>query len=311
MTTERQSRLQLYSLGIVVKDKEDGSDQIEVYPVEELPFIDGKITDYKQDMKDKSQNAKGVPTSAKAEGDAVIIAKWLPLSDSNRMTPPDVIKNETVQIWRYADTDDYYWVTQFREPSIRRLETVCWMFGNLPSGIKAFDKDSSYWFEVSTKTKLITLKTTKSNNEPYSYTVKIDTQNGRITMEDDIGNIFTIDSPTAEISAVNSHGSKVGIYGDDFILNVPGKISMTSGSDCTVDSSTITGSSNQNTFNGTTDVNGITNLNQGMNVKGSTDSGRTGTIQGSMFLNDSLIVQNDIKASTIEASVHVTAPNID
>lgn len=303
MSPDRESQLKLYSLGIVMENKADGSDQIKVYPVEELPFINGNISDFKDSMTSKSQNAKGVATTASATADAVLIARWFCPGGSNRMTPPDVVKNETVQIYRYADTDEYYWTTIFREPELRRLETVCYMFGNLPDGLTAFDKSSSYWFEISTKNKNITVKTTKSNNEPYEYTINLDTQNGNLVIQDDIGNIITFDSPSATISAVNSHGASISMSGDNLDIYIPGTIKVTSGGSSTWDASDFTLTSQQNTANGTTDVNGVTNLNQGMNVKGDNGGGKAGTLHGDFELEGSMH-----STGTIDSDSGMTAP---
>lgn len=316
MSPDRESSLKLYSIGIVLEDKADGSDQIKVYPVEELPFINGSISEHKETIKSESQNSKGTPTTSTAKSDAVLIAKWFCPGGSNRMTPPDVIKNESVQIYRYADTDEYYWTTLFREPGIRRRETVCYMFGNLADGLTEFDKTTSYWFEISTKNKNVTLKTTKSDKEPYEYEFNLDTQNGTLTIQDDIGNIITFDSPSATISAVNSHGASIAMIGDNLEINIPGTISVKSGGASTWDAATYTGTSSQNTFNGTTDVNGISNLNQGMNVSGDNGNGKTGTFTGSLNLTEdlnignNLNVVNDVKTNTLEASTSVTAPNL-
>ena len=47
MKDSRDSLLKLFSLGIVVEDKKVGSNQIKVYPVEHLPYIEGLIKDFK------------------------------------------------------------------------------------------------------------------------------------------------------------------------------------------------------------------------------------------------------------------------
>ena len=214
MTEDRRSKLQLYSIGIVVEDKKDGSDDILVFPVEELPQIDGPIADHAPDYKVAMPNAGGVQQTAEIKGSATLTAKWLPYGQSNRITAPDVIKNETVALFRYADTDEYYWTTIFREPSIRRLETVCYMYGNLKTPLKQWDKATSYWVEVSTKLKYIKLHTSKSDGEPFGYDVTIDPKNGFVEIKDDRGNLIKLDSEATILTLENAEKSNVVLEKD-------------------------------------------------------------------------------------------------
>lgn len=202
MLQDRESRLKLYSLGIVIETKPRGTDYIEVSPIEDLPFADGLIADIKYKYDVTLPDAQGIARSSKIQGNNQLKAKWIPHGHSNRMTAPDVVKNETVIIFRYADTDEYYWTTVFREPNIRRLETVLYAYGDIPSGLIPFDKDSSYWCEVSTHDKYIHVHTAKSDGEPYEYDVKIDTATGYVLVKDDIGNFYRLDSFRNTIEAV-------------------------------------------------------------------------------------------------------------
>lgn len=201
MSPDRQSRLIAYSLGIVVTDKPRDTHEIEVSPIEDLPTIEKKLKDYKPEYSVQLPDAQGVSRQSKTSGLAYIKAIWLPLSQTNRKTSPDVIKNETILLYRYSDSETYYWDTLFDEPHIRRLETVLYMFGNLKEPLKKWDKKSSYWYEISTHDKHIHLKTTKSDGEPFEYDVKIDTAKGNIVIHDDVGNIIKFDSAKDTISA--------------------------------------------------------------------------------------------------------------
>jgi hypothetical protein len=197
-----ESKFKLYSLGIVVETKHETSDIIKVVPIEEYSFINGKLADQKEIFKADYTDMQGTVKKMTVESSMVIEAIWVPLSNSNRMTAPDVVINESVMLFKYADTDKYYWTSIFKEPKLRRLETVLYSFSNLATDIakKAFTKLSSYWMEVSTKKQHIWLKTTKSNNEPFEYDIKIDTLKGYIEIKDDIGNRIMLDSATSIVS---------------------------------------------------------------------------------------------------------------
>lgn len=300
MTEDRRSKLQLYSIGIVVEDKKDGSDDIVVFPVEELPHVDGPVADHAPDYQVAMPNAGGVEQTSKLKGSATLTAKWLPWGQSNRITAPDVIKNETVAIFRYADTDEYYWTPIFREPSIRRLETVCYMYGNLKAPLKEWDKTTSYWVEVSTKKKYIKLHTAKSDGEPFGYDVTIDPQNGFVEIKDDRGNFFKIDSEATVITLENVEKSQVELNKDKihsqatdsitsetktttqnssdlhtvnaktFVVKSAGaSMTLTSGGDVSVEtSSNVTLNAPNITINGNLKVNGKVDVTEDLHLGG-------------------------------------------
>lgn len=195
------SSLRFYSIGIVAVTKDPGSDVAKIWLTEVHPFENGDISKLYKKIDVTTVNLKGVKEKAEFEGRAYIEASWLPLSNSNRISSPDVVANETVIVLMFADDQKYYWTTMFREPILRRLENVLYGFSNLATGIgkKAFDRLSSYWFEVSTRNKHITLQTSKSDGEPFSYTIKIDTRRGIVDIKDDVGNSWQLNSASGEI----------------------------------------------------------------------------------------------------------------
>ena len=147
----------------------------------------------------------------KITGEAHIKAKWFPLSEGNRQTAPDVREGETVRLWRYGSSNEFYCQTMYREPGICRLETVLYCYGNLPKPGGMWNKESSYWHEVSTHDQHLWWKTTQSNGEAYSYDIKLDTKNSTYTVHDNVGNIFLIDSTNTLIRHINADGSFVDL----------------------------------------------------------------------------------------------------
>lgn len=197
---QRESKLKFYSLGIVVQDKAPGSDQIIVYPVEDIPNVLGDISAVKTN-KATIPNATGTAKTSHAQVQNTIIATWIPKGASNRMTSPDVVKSESVEIYRYADTDLYFWCTIFREPSLRRTETVVYAFGNIPGGMKAFDSTTSYWVKVDTKNKSVQFHTANNDGEKAGYDVIFNTAQGTFTLKDTLGNSLILDSQKGMLTA--------------------------------------------------------------------------------------------------------------
>ena len=207
MLKDRQSKLVHYGIGIVLEDKPRKTDIAKITNIEEFPFTEGKLSDEKEELKHELPDKQGVPRKSKAKRDIVIEATWLGGYDSNRMTSPDLIKNETVDIYRYADTQEYYWRKRGREPGIRRLETVCYMYGNLQKPLEEWDKRSSYWHEISTHDKHIITQTTTSDGEAFSYNVQINPKKDQIYHGDDIGNYYRLLSSENLIENVNADGT--------------------------------------------------------------------------------------------------------
>jgi len=218
--TEMMSLLKPYSLGIVVIDKPETSDTIHVFPSEQLPFAEGDLS-----KNDRMQ----------------IKAHWVRIGDSNRFTSPDVYKGETVQIYRYADTDEYFWSDIMREPSLRKKERVIYAISNIPDKKGIQTLETSYFVELSTKDKRVHLHTADNDGELCTYDIIIDTSKGNLTILDGKGNIVTLDSGPGNLN-FKLNGS---VYGDvakninlkctDANLNASGNVSAVVGGTVIVD----------------------------------------------------------------------------
>lgn len=224
-------------MGIVIEAKVRGSNQIKVSPMEILPLQSGDMTQDQRKYETTIHDAKGVKRTSKVDGSNHIVATWIPDGNDNRITAPDVQPGETVKIYRFADTDEYYWATVFREPKLRKLETVLNAVSDLP-GSGAFDKESSYWTEVSTHDGHIQIHTAQSNGEPYGYDIKIDTVSGKIVITDTIQNSIVLDSATSTATVttnteivlkspkVTIEATNINIKGD---VAIDGQLSGTKG----------------------------------------------------------------------------------
>lgn len=232
MNTNERSAFDFYSLGIVAVTKARDTDIVDIIPIEKITIGHGDIEDLKAtggatvNFKVKTQNKllkeqemkyditlkdhQGVDTTKVVKGDLMIKAKWSAIGQSNRLTSPDVVEGETVMLYKVADTDEYYWTTHMREPELRRLETVMHGYSNIPKGLKAFDKTTSYWMEVSTHDKHVHLHTSKNDGEPFEYDFKIDTAKGIVTIDDNSGN---------KIELFSSESKLVITTNDDIELN--------------------------------------------------------------------------------------------
>jgi phage baseplate assembly protein gpV len=237
---EQISELRLYSLGIVTENKPEGSDYILVTPIEKINIQEpGYINEVERTYQSTLKDVDDKENKAEIKATNKIRAKWLPFSDSNRMTAPDVVAGETVILFKFGDVEEYFWTTIFREPKLRRLENVVYSYSNIKNGLTPFDLKTSYWMQVDTKNKKVQLHTANNDGEYTSYDISIDTKNGNLTITDNKGETIHIDAQNKKIDitankeinlnvpTVNINASKVNIKGD---LNVGGHLTTNRGS---------------------------------------------------------------------------------
>jgi hypothetical protein len=220
------SKLRFYSVGIIAENKKLTSRDVEVCPIEDSPMLDGEITSSVSTYTAGAADSKGAAYQVAMSTTNTVRATWLPIGSSNRMTAPDVRRGETVILYRFADSDQFWWSTLKDDAHLRKLETVIYGFsGTTVEGAKP-SADNMYFLEISTHLKAVTFHTSKANGEPYSYDIQINTEKGFIQFQDDVGNVFCLDSTKNEISATNRDGSIVDIKGRSISLSSPDSITM-------------------------------------------------------------------------------------
>lgn len=253
------SQLRFYSVGIVAVNKKLSSHFVEITPIEDNSFMDGEITDHKEDYKAKSKDFEGKEWETKIDTTASIRAKWLPMGNSNRITSPDVRRGEVVALYKFGDVDEYYWVTLLQDKIIRRLETVIYSFSNNRDENIEDTPDTTYYMEVSTHKKLIHLHTSKNDKEPFTYDIQINTKDGIIIVTDDVDNYFFIDSKNTRIKVRNKDDSyidmdkkKITIHAPDRIDMITKDFSLKASNSATVETPTYTRKSTTDTLQTTT-----------------------------------------------------------
>ena len=199
MTNE--SGFNIYSIGIVAEDKPVGSDDIEVVPSELIVDANGDIA-AREKITSNITSPFGEKETINVETGNAITARWLSFG-SNRGSAPDVCKGESVLLFYYRGTDQYYWLPLFFEPELRKKETVVYYFANKTSASGTSNSASvtasdllkqGYYFKVDTRDKKISLHTPNNDGEPAKYNVVLDIKQGVFTLEDDKENKLTIDS---------------------------------------------------------------------------------------------------------------------
>jgi len=201
----------IFAIGKVVKDKEDSSDVILVNPTTVLYDIEGDLTK-EGSLTNTHKNIAHTTSPGDVTKKTTLEATWLPLSDYNRSTAPDVCANEVVIIWMLGDNSSYYWSTMFFDPVNRKLERVKHVVSNRSSlkGVPITDNES-YFYGIDTKNKITHLHTSNNDGEVTSYDIYIDGKKGILNISDGIGNNLTLNSASSQW---NVHASKIILDGN-------------------------------------------------------------------------------------------------
>lgn len=221
-----------YSLGYVAVNKDPNSDIITALPTSVFPMVDGEIVDLVEDYQSRSLDSHGRENVNTIKTSNTITAKWL-CRDPNIKTAPDVRRGAEVQIYRKANTDYFYWETTTNTGNYEKLEEKVFGYSNTRDENVKSGPDTDWTQVISTRRKQVVLiNTTKSDGEHWAYHMGIDVKEGVITIKDDIGNAFTIDSGNSILKMISSEGAfieinkrNIKIDCDNFELNAENNIS--------------------------------------------------------------------------------------
>lgn len=296
-TFENASLWRPWSIGIVTKDKPFGTDIISVTAIERMPEQIGDLANDSTVFEGAVTSPLGGTDAQSVTGSANVTAHWVPNGMDHLFTSPMVRANETVQLWKYADQPRVYWSTIFREPSIRRVERFILAAGNLSTPMSgSLDLDSIYSIDVDTVDKKITIKTSLSDGEKFSYQVQLNPGESWAGLQDNVGRKVILDSENDNVfmedvagAVIETRAGHPRIYGPNgILLETPAQIHYKAGNHLfdgntrfndSVDikknlavaagfTSNYTGSGGRAQMNGGIDLKGDMIIEQGLTVRG-------------------------------------------
>lgn len=197
------SKLSLYSLGTVVEDKESNSNMVKAIPYEVLTDLDGEVSKFSKSVSGGVEDLSGNVFGGN-EKVASIECEWLPFGDL-RTTSPDMVLGEQVIIWRYADTEDFYWTPKRQDLLNRKLEHIILTLSNTKDDqdeSKPYDK--AYTITLSTRDGYLSIVTDDNNKEKAKYEYKMNTKEGIVSLTDNHDNSWTLDSPNRKLTVETS-----------------------------------------------------------------------------------------------------------
>jgi hypothetical protein len=197
--------------GHAVADKENDSRKLLVYPDRLLPFQQGKLDGKDVSYQLQTKDSKGNLIQANAKASNYIVCYYRD-SQSGLNSVPNVRKGESVTIYNYGDTDQWYWKSQAWNDGARRTDSIRFgVSGTLENNTNLND-DNSYFMELDTRNaKHFHISTSKMNGESFRYHFLIDAAKSRVVITDDAqpSNQFFIDSANTVVGMKNKDNSMI------------------------------------------------------------------------------------------------------
>lgn len=243
---EINSQLRFTSLGIVAADKNENSKFISVHLSEHLPFYEGDVTNDITNIEFKGKDHHGKEYKHTLQKGMTVKAEWK--GSPNRITSPNVRKGETVEIYELGGENRFFWAETANNNHLRRAEAVTWAFNASGTPVDSDEPPTAsnhYTATIDGKDGHITLATSLANKEKAQYVMQMHGKEGHLSMSDNKGNLFQIDSADGTVTIKNGSGSKVVMHGG--IINI----------EC---SDQIVMKATKVTIDGDLDVTGKTNL---------------------------------------------------
>ena len=309
--------------------------------------MDGKLTEVVEEQAEYFLENERLSTTIKKEN--VVIAKWLPFGHSNRVTPPDLIKGETVLLFTYGDTGEYYWTTIFNEPIIRRRERVVYLYGNMDEDTKykeVLGENNSHWIDINAYDKYIRLHTSDNAGEATAYDIILDLKEGVLTIRDAQENSIVLDSVNGVLTAqinekihaitkevvvdcdnatvnasedikalakgnvvVDAGKNISATAGSNISANASGNISASAGGNVSVQASAVSIQAPNIALQGNVTISGSLAVAGGMAVGGGSPSSGQLSINGNLVGTGSININGDLTANTLTALVSCSCPN--
>ena len=226
MASHQRSEFRPYAMGVATENNIPGSRMLEITLSEIFPAQTGESTSRYDAHDVTGTDAAGQAYAGKSKTSNSITAEWVPFG-SNRITAPNVRRNEPVLVWATADHSEYRWVPLGDADDYRNTEIVVWGFraakdyNNPPT-----QQDSMYVFEVNTERGLVAFSTTTDRGE-YTRTAMVwDLAQGEWTYEDGTENKIHSDAKESKIIISNKYECEVCIKEDRVWLKSPTMVTL-------------------------------------------------------------------------------------
>ena len=220
-----------FGLFKVIEDKAEDSFDIKVSPVSYIPDLKGELNKNKEQVVGivDMENQHSSTSTTKSN---FITATWLPEGEQNRISAPDVVVGDVVEIYSVRGTDEYYWTVFAHNTSLRKREKVLIWLSN-KGAAKSGSEADAYYLLWDTRNKIVHFHTSDNDGEACTYDVLFNTLNGLFSLKDNLQNEFKLDSVKGKLESTilneyNVYTKKVNFYCEDFNVGASKSITMKS-----------------------------------------------------------------------------------
>lgn len=231
------SQFKPYSIGVVTANKGEGTGLLDVQPIEIQWASNGEIVNNYAEETVEGKDKEGQDIKYRVITSNNLTAAWMPMGNSNRISPPELRRGMLVMIYKDSD-NNYYWVDTGLNREYMRAESVTYGFCANPNPLVNAKVSQENWYivEVSPRNHQLLITTSQSNNEYTTYTVVLNTKDGFFKLVDGLGNYILLDSKNKQIKMENQNGTFFEILDGDISINAPKNITIEAGNDIIINS---------------------------------------------------------------------------
>lgn len=220
----RESAFVLWGIGHVAANKPLNTWVIEVTDTERMLMMDGEVTDDVRDLEVKGTRVDGSAYASKAQVGGSLQATWLPFSDPNRITAPDVRRGMRVLLYKFGNGEQLFWATAQDNNNLFRLETVTHVYSGSKTEASDPSKENCYIQEFSTHKGHYFVYTSEKNGEKTSWMFHLDGKNGQAYLTDNQNNQLLIDTEQRIVELRNADHSVLQLNGRDIYVKCEGNL---------------------------------------------------------------------------------------
>lgn len=206
-------------LGRAAEDLPGGTVLLKVILPEITPGIEGPFSAATTEASVKTLTPDGREEEGQLTLSNHITATWI--GERNVTYPPRVVKNEQVEVIKVGDSDKYYWKALGRDKENEKLDILRFSVSDTQSLSEPKTDDNTYFFEMDTVNKRVSLRTSMSDGEPVKYSMVFDTSKGTFTLADSLKNVIAIDSQKPDIHIANFEQTIVRLIQKNLFLGAP------------------------------------------------------------------------------------------
>ena len=211
--------------GYAAADKANDERTLWVYSEELLPFLQGDISakEYENQI-ETSGNKESYSGTLKTANAIQCIYRD---TTANTSFPPSVRRGEQVLIYNLGDSNVWYWKSEGRNDNLRRTDTVRYGVSGTLKNTPELDDDNSYFIECDTREKKrIRISTSKVDGEKFRYLLELNADNSQVSLTDDDGNMFIIQSEIPRVCMKNKSESLLDLNIENIIMACKGDMTL-------------------------------------------------------------------------------------